>query len=357
MKKIYYNPSNPGALGGKSRLKQAVLHEYGIRLKDKDVDDWLSTQDTYTLHRTAPIKYKRNRVVVYGKDQQFQADLVDLSAYSKENDNIKFLLTCIDVFSKYAWTRVLKNKTGQEVSKAFESIFKKDKRVPDKIQTDKGLEFQNRHFKQLTKKYNIHHFTTASDLKASVVERFNKTLKGRMWRYLTAVNSKRYCDILQDLTDGYNSSYHKSIRMRPLDVCKENETIVFNNLYGNLRKEKPVFKFKIGDVVRVSKVRNVFSKGYEQNYTEEYFTIASCIPRQPPVYKIQDYDGEIIGGTFYEQELQKIIVSSDKSFKIEKILDKKRRGKSVLVLVKWLGWPSKFNSWVPEKQVVDLQKP
>ncbi len=83
MKKVYYNPSDPGSLGGKERLKQGVLQEYGVALKDKDVTDWLAAQEAYTLHRTAPVKYKRNRVVVYGKDVQFQADLVDMSAHSK----------------------------------------------------------------------------------------------------------------------------------------------------------------------------------------------------------------------------------------------------------------------------------
>ncbi len=105
MKKVYYNPSDPGSLGGKDRLKRGVLQEFGVTLKDKEVTDWLAAQDAYTLHRTAPVKYKRNRVMVYGKDAQFQADLVDMSAYSKENDDIKFLLTCIDVFSKYAWAQ------------------------------------------------------------------------------------------------------------------------------------------------------------------------------------------------------------------------------------------------------------
>ncbi len=129
MKNVYYNPADPGSLGGKERLKQGVLQEYSVALKDKDVTDWLAAQDAYTLHRTAPVKYKHNRVVVYGKDVQFQADLVDMSAHSKENDNIKFLLTCIDVFSKYAWARPLKNKTGKEVTKAFDSILKEN-RVP-----------------------------------------------------------------------------------------------------------------------------------------------------------------------------------------------------------------------------------
>ena len=212
MKKVYYNPAHPGSLGGKERLKRGVLQEYGVTLKDKEISDWLSSQDTYTLHKTAPIKYKRNRVIVYGKDVQFQADLVDMSAFSKENDGIKFLLTCIDVFSKYAWVRPLKNKTGAEVTKAFASILKEN-RIPQKLQTDKGTEFFNKHFQQLMKKYNIHHFATASDVKASCVERFNRTLKSFMWRYLTAINSKRYYNILQDLIEGYNASYDKSIKM------------------------------------------------------------------------------------------------------------------------------------------------
>ncbi len=132
------------------------------------------------------------------------------------------------------------------------------------------------------KKHDINHFATATDLKASVVERFNRTLKSRMWRFLTATNSRRYIDVLQDIIQGYNTSYHRSIRMRPVDVDKVNEGQVFQNLYGDIKKQKTVFNFKVGDVVRISKVRGPFAKGYEQNYTEEFFTVSSCIPRQPP---------------------------------------------------------------------------
>ncbi len=254
MKKVYYNPSDPGSLEGKEWLKHGVLQEYRVALKDKDVTDWLAAQDAYTLHRTAHVKYKRNRVVVFGKDVHFQADLVDMSPHSKENDNIKFLLTCIDIFSKYAWARPLKNKMGKKVTKAFKSILKEN-RVPQKLH-------------QLMKKYNVHHFATASDIKASVIECFNQTLRDRSSWFLTAVNSKCYYDILQDLIDEYNASYHKSIKMRPLDVHKENKADVFNKSVGRMPKDAPIFRYKIGDVVRVSKVRNVFSKGYEQNYTE-----------------------------------------------------------------------------------------
>ncbi len=269
MKNVYYTPANPGSLGGKKRLKDAVLKDTGVRLTDKQVTDWLAGEDAYTLHRTAPINYKRNRVVVYGIDMQFQADLVDMTAYSKENANNNYLLTCIDVFSKYAWARALKNKSGLEVTKAFKSILEEG-RVPKKLQTDKGTEFFNKHFQDLMKKYDVHHFATATDLKASVVERFNRSLKSRMWRFLTATNSQRYIDVLQNIMQGYNSSYHRSIKMRPVDVGKENEGVVFQNLYGGMKKknEHHVFKYKVGDIVRISKVRGPFAKGYEQNYTE-----------------------------------------------------------------------------------------
>ncbi len=119
----------------------------------------------HTHNRTCQIK--RNSVVVYGKDVQFQADLVDISAHSKENDNIKLLLTSIDVFSKYTWARPLKNKMGKKVTKAFKFVQKKPC-MPQKLQTDKGTEFFNKYFQQLMKKYDIHNFATASDVKVLI---------------------------------------------------------------------------------------------------------------------------------------------------------------------------------------------
>ena len=117
---------------------------------------------------------------------------------------------------------------------------------------------------------------------------------------------------------------------------------------------KLCFKYKIGDVVRVSKVRGVFTKGYEQTYTHEFFTIAERVPRTPPVYMLKDYDGDTLDGSFYETELQKIHVDKNKPFKMENILERKKVGGRRMVLVKWLGWPSKFNSWIPEKDVIDI---
>ena len=290
-------------------------------------------------------------------DEQWQADLVDMTNLSENNDNMKFMLTCIDILSKYAWVRVLRNKSGVEVTKAFESILKEG-RVPKKLQSDQGREFFNNSFQGLMKKHNIVHFATGTGQKASICERFNKTLRNKMWKYFTAVNTRKYIDVVQDLVHAYNRNYHSSIKMKPVEVNETNSFKVFKTLYGLFpsRAKKLSFKFKVGDIVRISRLKRQFEKGYEQNYTDEYFTIAEQIPREPPVYKLQDIDGENIEGTFYEPELQKIIVGKDKKFKIEKILDEKTQNRKKMCSVKWVGWPDKFNSWIPAKDVIDIVK-
>ena len=209
-------------------------------------------------------------------------------------------------------------------------------------------------FKQLTDSYNITHFSTSNKTKASVVECFNRTFKTRMWRYLTSVNSRRYVDVVQDLVNAYNNSHHRSIKMSPATVNKDNEKTVFNNLY-KLKPQKALsFKLKLGDTVRISKLRGVFRKGYEQTFTDEFFTITARVARDPPVYKLMDGVGETLKGTFYEEELQPVIIDKKKEFKIEKILARKKIRRKNMVLVKWLGWPEKFNSWIPEKDIVDV---
>ena len=140
----------------------------------------------------------RNRVIVTGIDDQWQADLVDVSSLARFNKGYKLLLTCIDVFSKFAWVVPLKNKTGESLLNDFQSILDLG-RSAEKLQTDKGTEFLNHNFQSFLKENNIHFFTTNSELKASVVERFNHTLKTRMWNYFMAKNNRVCIDNLQDI--------------------------------------------------------------------------------------------------------------------------------------------------------------
>ena len=186
------------------------------------------------------------------------------------------------------------------------------------------------------------------------MERFNRTLKNKMWRYFDYANTHRYWNVLDDLVDGYNRTYHRSIKMAPLEVTKFNAQTVWKRLYPELMKRRKSdhvkFKFKVGDLVRITRSKGVFEKGYAENWTEEMFKIKRRIARRPPVYTLEEYDGTSIIGIFYEQELQK--VEDEDFFRIEKILKKRgsnRRNKEVLV--KWRGYPCKYNSGIKESEL------
>ncbi len=287
-------------------------------------------------------------------DEQWQADLADMRSISKHNENYKCILTCIDILSKYAWAVPLKSKTGQALVDAFELIFK-DGRKPMKINTNQDTKFENTVFKSFVKHHKIYFFTTRSDMKASVVERFNRTLKTKMWRYFTARNTYRYIDVLKDLLFSYNNSNHRSIVIAPSSVTKENENVIWQKLYGDIRPKRVTYKYEVGDSVRISRAKAVFEKGYVINWTEEIFTIAKRIPRDPVVYKIKDYKGEVLEGLIYEAELQKVTPKThEDTYVVEKVLQKKTIGRKKLVLVKWRGYPSSMNSYFPESELIQI---
>ena len=349
---IYLDPSQPASFGGLDAVYRAVKEKGKNKISRKQVQDWLSQQDVYTLHKPARRHYKRSRVIVPGIDAQFQADLVDVQNLSRYNKGYKYLLTCIDIFSKYAWVVPLKTKQGQELVKAFQMILSSG-RKPNKLQTDQGTEFLNGVFQKFLRDNNIDFFTVNSGLKASVVERFNRTFKNKMYKYFTAKNTLTYINVLPQLVSSYNNTYHRSIKMKPSEVTKANETKVWDTLYGNDVEKRVRFKFQVGDRVRISKVKRMFEKSYLPNFTEEMFTVYKRMARQVPVYKLKDDAGEILDGTFYEPELQKIIKNDD-VYRVEKILRKRKRKGIVEYFVKWKGYPDKFNSWIAESNISKL---
>ena len=158
----------------------------------------------------------------------------------------------------------------------------------------------------MLKEHDIHHFSTAGDAKAAIAESFNKTLKGRLYRYFTAANTLTFTDILQDLVQGYNGSIQSSIKMAPKDVTAKNEGKVWKTLYCKpLKRRKPTLKK--GDMVRLNKIHRTFEKGYLPGWTEEVFLVDKAIPF--PAYKIKEWDGTPVEGTFYEEDLQKVYVA------------------------------------------------
>ena len=312
----------------------------------------MASQDAYTLHKPTRNSFPRRRTFAKGINDLFQADLADLSSIARENDGYRYLLTCIDVFSKYAWAIPLKTKTGREVSFAFERILAD--RKCNMLQTDKGTEWLNSTFQNMLKDKDIKFYTSENeDIKASVVERFNRTLKSRMWRYFTHRHSHRYLDVLGDLVDSYNNSYHSSIKMKPSEVDASNENFIRDRLYPP-KPSKFKWKFATDDKVRITMQRQPFRKGYMGNWSEEIFVVTQRHSTVPVTYSIADLSGETIKGRFYEPELQKV-TKIDDVYIVEKIVKTRKRAGKIEYFVKWRGYPDKFNSWVDRVQLA--QKP
>ena len=265
-----------------------------------------------------------------------------MQAFSKLNRGVKYLLAVIDILSKYGWLVPLKDKTGKSVASALKTIFKE--RKPEKIWVDKGKEFYNKDVKDLVELYS-----TENEEKSSVVERWIRTMKEKMWKYFTDKNTNIYIDILPSLVKDYNNTRHSSIKMTPVKASKkENELTVWRNLYPEHLEIHDINpKFSVGDRVRISKKKKTFEKGYTTRWTEEIFTIVEVKLSRPPTYKIADLNGEEIKGSFYEPELQK---TSQEIFRIEKVI---KRGKKKS-LVKWKGYSDDFNSWVDNKDIVNI---
>jgi transposase InsO family protein len=335
MNNIYYDPSKPGSFGGVSNLSR------NVHLPEKDVKEWMTAQDTYTLHKPARVNFRRRRTITKGVNDLFQMDLVDLSSLARYNDNYRYILTCIDALSKFAFAVPLRNKSGKVVKEAMASII--SVRKPNYVQTDKGTEFLNNDVQRFLEDNDIKFYTSENDtIKASICERFNRTLKERMYRYFTYKTTLRYLDVLQALVSSYNNTVHSSTDLKPSEVDESNESYALRKLY---RKKLPLkYKFEVDDRVRISENRREFKKGYLPHWTIEIFTIKRRFPTDPPTYEICDYNGEVVKGKFYAEELQKV-TKTDDIYRVEKIIKTRKKLGRTEYFVKWLGYPDSFNSW------------
>ena len=294
------------------------------------------------LHRPIKRKFKKRRVIVNGIDKIWAADLADLTAFKDYNDGYTFLLLVIDTFSKYGYLILLKNKKGETVADALKDIF--EKRKPEKLWTDKGKEFYNKNVKDLVELYS-----TENEEKSSIAERWVRTIKEKMWKYFTDNNTYKYIDVLPDLVEDYNNTVHSSTKLTPKEASKKkNELTVWRNLYPDRYKKYNITpKFSVGDEVRITKKKKVFEKGYTTRWTEEIFTIKEIRDTNPITYILKDLNDKEIKGTFYEPELQK---TEQQIYRIEKVIEKEK-GRS---FVKWKGYSDEFNSWVDNKDLIDL---
>ena len=291
------------------------------------------------LHKPVIRKFNKRKVYSSFKDNIWGVDLADMQLLSKFNKGFRFLLCVIDIFSKYAWVIPLKDKKSISIANAFQIILKESNRKPNKIWVDKRSEFYNNSFKKWLRDNNIEMYSANKEGKSIIAERFIKTLKNKIYKYMTSMSKNVYIDNLDDIVKKHNNTCHTSIKMKPVDVK--------NNTYIDFKKEvndkEP--KFKIGDHVRISKYKNIFAKGYMPNWSEEIFIISKIKNTVPLTYVLNEPNGEEIIGTFYEKELQD---TSQKEFRIEKVI--KRKGDKLYV--NWKGYGNSFNSWMDKKDII-----
>ena len=243
------------------------------------------------------------------------------------------------MFSKYARVVPINDKKGTSIVIAFKKII--SKREPNEIWVDQGSEFYNDTFKEFLKINNIEMYSTYSEGRSVVPERFIRTLKNKIFKHMTAISKNVYFDMLDDIVDKYNNTVHRTIKTKPIDVTGDYYA-EYNEIFN-----KKDSKFKVGDSVRISKYKNIFAKGYTRSWSEEVFVISKIENTVSWTYVISDLNGQEITGSFYEKELQKTI---QKKFRIEKVL--KRKGDKLYV--KWKGYDNRLNSWIDKKDLIHV---
>ena len=298
------------------------------------------------LNKPTINKFLRQKVIVNYINEIHSTDLIDMSQYSKINRRYQYIFTNIDVFSKVAYAFPLKSKKIGDIKPCFEKIFKNNK--PKYVWSDKEPACLSKEMQQFFKNNNVKIYHTNSHLKAVVIERFNKSLRELMMKEFVKNNNTVWYNILPKLIKIYNNRYHSTIKMKPIQVNKNNEKYIKENIYTyNKTNKNP--KFKINDLVRISlKRRDVFDKPSSNiKWSEELFKIHSINKSNVISYKIKDLNDEIIKGIFYEKELQKTKNTSE-IYVIEKII---RRNKNKY-LVKWRGYSDDFNSWIDKDDII-----
>ena len=302
LSKIYFDPSNPAGFASVAKLYKAgkrILPSLSI----KDVKWFLRGHEAYTLHKPLKRKFLKRKTISAGLLYQYQVDLAVFEGISRYNSGYKFILFAIDIFSRKLHCELLKNKSADEVVKAFVKVFKKG--VPKIVSSDSGTEFRNRKLQQYFAEKNVSFFTHLSDDKAAIAERSIRTVKEKLFRYFTKTNSLRYVEVLPNIVKAYNYSEHRSIKMKPACVNKNNEKQVWNYQYKDyLKKVDNREGFRAGDKVRLTKLKKSFRKGYMPKYTKEIFTVVDRTNTYPPVWRVMDQDANILKGVFYKEEMQ-----------------------------------------------------
>ena len=310
LQNLYYNPET-GFQSAERLYKKAK--EEGIVVSRNQVNEWLKTQDTYTKFKPIVRRHKFQKTFVKDLGDQLQLDLIDMKKFNRENKGYYWILTGIEILSRFAFSIPVYRKDTENMTKGVAKMMTEFKKrfykYPTVIQFDEGKEFYNVGVKSLLRDaYNVKYFSTHTGKKAAIVERFNRSLKTMMWKYFDKEKTHQWLNVVDSLVKNYNNTKHRGIEMKPVDVNEKNKHEVWMRLFGIPVGNLPSPKYSVGDKVRISAYKNIFTKGYEANFTKEIFKITEVFFGDPTVYKLKDEkDGEEILGKFYQQELSQVL--------------------------------------------------
>lgn len=353
IEKVFSNVDNPAAFSSFENIYKEAKR-LNKNLTRNDVRQQLESCNAYTLHKPRRIKYPRLKTVPLGYMTDMQADLADFQKTATDNNGFRYLLVCVDVLSRKLFVAPVKSKSPKDMIPAFDIIFAQLIEPPLRLFTDKGLEFQAREMKKYFEKHGVLKYVAQSeDVKASIAERYIRTIKTRLYKYFTHSETYKWIDVIQKIVDGINNSVNRITKMRPIDVNKDNAKELWNRLYlTDLRTSK---RYKKGDFVRIDNSRGAFDKGYLPNFSQEVFKVRAVKPGSIPNYRLEDLKGEDIIGKFYEPNLSKYNYVDEEKWDIVKKIHKYRyvgkgKNKKIEYLVTYTDDPD-WKYWVDEDQL------
>lgn len=350
MNRSWVNKDNPYAYSGVTK----IYHYLKGQKKIEDIKNDLSEIRTYTYHKEPKKVVKFNPFFIYKKNQQWQVDLVYLPNFINENEGVKYLMCVLEVFSRKLYVKVMKTRDKKTALETFSSLHKQIGDSPEILFSDFGGEFTSKIFKDYCLKNNIKQVFALNDTKCPHIERAQRSLQSIIYKIMEERQTRQFLNLIDEAVHIYNNRINRITGFSPNEASlEENKNEVLLNLdkyyiKNGSQKKRP--SFKIGDTVRIRVKKTIFERSYQPRFSEEVFKISKVLTNLPQVrYAISSFnEREKIKGTFYERELAK---ASHQEYKIEKILQTRKRGSTKEHLVKWLGYSDEHNSWVLDKDI------
>jgi Integrase core domain/Chromo (CHRromatin Organisation MOdifier) domain len=347
----YYTLGRPSTFAGLNQLEKELKTQYD----QKQIQDFMKTQDPYTLLKPTIRKFKRAKIYAPHRNYLWESDVIVLQSFAKYNDGFAYISAAIDVFTKKVQLVPIKDQSSKSIKTSFEIMFTNAK--PVKLRTDQAKAYLSKAVQNFLNALDVQHYTSTDIGHCQTIERFFRTLRQYLWHYMVAANTYRYIDILDDFLESYHNRYHRSLKMTPNQADKPDMwSTVHRNLYqAEFRKNLAKHKYKVGQLCRISLHQLMFQKESNVNrWSEELFRIYKCIPGPYPYYRLAEYDGTLLKGLFHEKEIQVVEKEPDAAYVIEKVLRVKTVGGKKQYLVKYRGNANKYNTWITEDQLVPV---